>query len=157
MKKLSILLLIVAGLFLMVTPAQATALLDIGSTGTLGDIPGGLDDTSTAYNNLLEPIYGSGTTSRAGYYGATITLTDDVYVTFEFLGFEASYDNDFYLGSTQLFSTEDYSTYNAAYKPYGFVYHIPDCGASSIFPFTSTIFSVLPMDPIPMIVTIMAI
>ena len=83
--------------------AQATPLLSIeNDPGTYGSIPDG------AQNDVLESIYGIGTTSRGGYYGSTVTLTENALVTFTFLGFEAGYDNDFNLNGTELFSTEDY-------------------------------------------------
>ena len=85
--------------------AQATPLLSIeDDPGTYGSIPDG------AENDVLASIYGSGTTSRHGYYGSTVTLTENALVTFTFLGFEAGYDNDFNLNGTERFSTEDYGS-----------------------------------------------
>jgi hypothetical protein len=84
---------------------QATPLFSIeDDPGTYGSIPNG------AVNDVLSSIYGSGTTSRNGYYGSTVTLTESGSVTFTFLGFEAGYDNDFNLSGDELFSTEDYGS-----------------------------------------------
>ena len=99
-----LMLLLFAMLFFAGSSAYAT-LLSLGDTGTYGTIPGG-----SIANDLLQPIYG--TDSRGGYYGSTVSLVAPAYLTFTFLGFEAAFDNDFYLGSTQLFSTEDYSGSN---------------------------------------------
>jgi len=84
--------------------ANATLLSIAPNYGTYGYIPG------DASNELLPSVYGAGTTERYGYYGSTVYLTAPASLTFTFLGFEAGYDNDFYLGSTQLFSTENYGS-----------------------------------------------
>ncbi|CAB5109193.1 hypothetical protein D3OALGA1CA_1918 [Olavius algarvensis associated proteobacterium Delta 3] len=77
--------------FLLIVPsAHAVPMLSIvDSPGTFGSIPGG------ATNDILDDIYGSGVTSRSGYFGSNISLTEDATVTFTFLGFEAGFTNDF--------------------------------------------------------------
>ena len=99
--------LLAAGLLLVSTNASA-GLIDI-TGGTFGSIPGG------ATNDGLGPVYGTAT--RGGYYGATIDLTGAVsaagyYLTFEFLGFEAGFHNEFNLGLTELFDTETFAINN---------------------------------------------
>ena len=75
--------------FLLIVPAaHAVPMLSIeGNTGTFGSIPEG------ATNEILFDIYGE--TSRDGYYGSTISLTEAARVTFTYLGFEAGFTNDF--------------------------------------------------------------
>ena len=46
-------------------------------------------------NDLLDDIYGSGTHSRKGYFGASIELLKPAIVTFAYLGSEAGYTNRF--------------------------------------------------------------
>jgi hypothetical protein len=70
------------------------------SDESAGSIPGG------AVNDLLDDIYGAGTTSRDGYFDATISLSQPATVIYEFLGFEAGFDNDFLLGDTIVFSNK---------------------------------------------------
>ena len=57
-------------LFLVTTPARAIPMLSLDG-GTLGSIPNG------ATNDILDDIYGSGETTRNGYYGAQIELTEE--------------------------------------------------------------------------------
>jgi len=105
MKKDFLLIKIIFIIFIFAASAQATPMLSIvDDPGSDGSIPVG------ASNELLSPIYGSGTTSRDGYYGSTVKLTESALVTFTFLGFEAGFDNDFNLNVTELFSTEDYGS-----------------------------------------------
>lgn len=86
----------VAALALMASLAVGTreagaGVLFLDSIGTGGAV------TQTARNDLLQDIYGTGVTSRQGYYGSTIKLAEKTVVTFTFLGFEAGYDNEFLL------------------------------------------------------------
>ncbi len=105
MKHHYLLVLYVFILLFSVADAQATPLLSIvDDPGTYGSIPEG------AQNDVLESIYGAGTTGRGGNYGSTVKLIENALVTFTFLSFEAGYDNDFNLNGTELFSTEDYSS-----------------------------------------------
>ena len=77
-------------LFLVTTPVWAIPMLSLDE-GTLGSIPNG------ATNDILDDIYGSGVTTRDGYYGAQIRLTEEANVTFTYLYYEAGWSNDFYL------------------------------------------------------------
>lgn len=90
---------LVAGLALCVSSGAYAGLIDIVG-GTFGDIPNG------ATNNGLVPVYGS-SIARDGYFGSTIELSgaSSYFLTFEFLGSEAGYKNDFNLGLTELFTT----------------------------------------------------
>jgi len=103
MKK--ILLLAALTIFLLGgTTAQAALLSISDDPGSYGDIPNG------ATNELLQGIYG--TSTRYGYFGSTVYLTASANLYFTFLGFEAGYDNDFILRTSQLFSTEIYAPNN---------------------------------------------
>jgi hypothetical protein len=105
MKRGGLLLVIALVLCLSATSAQATLLSITDDPGTYGSIPRG------ATNDLLESIYGAGTSELDGYFGSTVKLTAPAYLTFTFLGFEAGYDNDFnVMGFGELFSTEDYGS-----------------------------------------------
>jgi len=105
MKRIGLLLAIALVLCLSATSAQATLLSITDDFGSYETIP------QNATNDLLVSIYGPGTTDRYGYFGSTVQLTAPAYLTFTFLGFEAGYDNDFYLEPFgQLFSTEDYGS-----------------------------------------------
>jgi len=100
---------LVAGLALCVSSGAYAGLIDIVG-GSSGSIPGG-----AALNNGLVPVYGAGTTSRSGFYGSEIQLTGSshgYYLTFEFLGFEAAFHNEFNLGATELFDTENHAGNN---------------------------------------------
>jgi hypothetical protein len=83
--------------------AQAVPLLSITADfGAFGSIPGpGLEP-----NDLLESIYGAGTTSRDGYYGASITLTEAATVYFTFLGKEAGFTNRFFVLGLEQFNNQ---------------------------------------------------
>ncbi len=82
--------------------AQAVPFLAIsGDPGVLGSIPGpGLE-----VNDLLDDIYGAGTTSRDGYYGATITLSEPATIYFTYRGKEAGFVNAFGVGALEIFNT----------------------------------------------------
>ena len=85
-------------LFLVTTPALAIPMLSLDG-GTLGTIPNG------ATNDILDDIYGSGVTTRDGYYGAQILLTGDANVTLP-TSIEAGWSNDFYLIDDLLFNNK---------------------------------------------------
>ena len=90
MKK-GLFLIIIVIFVLFAASAQATTILSIvDDAGSAGFTPKG------SSNELLTPIYGS-SDPRAGYYGSTVNLTEAALVTFTFLGFEATFDNDFNL------------------------------------------------------------
>lgn len=100
---------------LLPTSAEAVPLLQIVG-GTAGTIPSG------ATNEVVNALWG--VTEVPGYYGATLLLTEDSGVSFEFLGFEAGYENTFNLdidgnGSYEeiVFSTEDFSGNSANGDP----------------------------------------
>lgn len=98
---------LVAGLALCVSSSAYAGLIDIvGGTG--GSIPGGVSVT----NDGLVPVYGAGTLSRSGYYGAEIKLNAGSFLTIEFLGFEAGFHNEFNLGVNELFDTENHAGNN---------------------------------------------
>ncbi len=83
--------------------ALSTALATGASALTFGDIPGG-----TATNDGLVPIYGAGTTSRDGWYGANLYLVGGggtASITVDYLGAEAGYVNQFLFGGNSIFST----------------------------------------------------
>ena len=83
--------------------ALSTALATGASALTFGDIPGG-----TATNDGLVPIYGAGTTSRDGWYGANLSLVGGggaASITVDYLGAEAGYVNQFLFGGASIFST----------------------------------------------------
>ncbi len=104
-KKIASLAIVLTGMTLVSTGANA-GLIDI-TGGTFGSIPGG------ATNNGLGPVYGAGTTSRDGYYGSTLESgSANLVLTFEFLGFEAAYHNEFNFEGSELFSTETYAPSN---------------------------------------------
>ena len=69
------------------------------SAATMGTIPDG------AVNEGLEEIYGAGTISRTGYYGANLQANFDTELLIEYLGSEAGFDNSFYFAGVELFST----------------------------------------------------
>ena len=102
-------MLLLTGLLIAFSFATAqSALLSIEeASGVYGSIP-----QTTNSNELLQSIYGAGTSQRFGYYGSTVKLTDPGRLIFTFLGFEAGYDNDFYVMGSQRFSTEDYAPAN---------------------------------------------
>lgn len=84
----------------LLAASQANATLLEITGGSAGDIPG-----VTGTNEGVGPVYG--TTSRDGYYGSTVSLTQDVTaLKFEFLGFEAGFENEFNYSGTELFDTE---------------------------------------------------
>jgi len=70
---------------------------------TQGTIPGAANQ-----NDMLIPIFGPGTTTRQGLYGANLYLSggpQDIVV--EVLGYEASYINTFSFGGTTFTSTNN--------------------------------------------------
>ena len=86
--------------------AQAGPILSIvydpGKSGVIG--PG---------NDLLDDIYGWGTHSRKGYFGASIKLLEPALVTFRYLGSEAGYTNGFYVdGTSEYFANHGIGTSN---------------------------------------------
>ncbi len=70
------------------------------SAMTAGTIPGG-----SSFNDGLVPVYGAGTTTRSGWYGASVWLNGTVDLKFDFYGSEAGYNNGFDFGGSNLFST----------------------------------------------------
>lgn len=104
--------ILAVGLLFAATNASAGLIDIVGGSG--GSIPGG------ATNNGLCPVYGTcpnSTATRDGYYGAEVQLTGAVSaagyrLTFEFLGFEAAFHNEFNLGLSELFDTENVSGNN---------------------------------------------
>jgi hypothetical protein len=91
----------VLAVFGLAASAQAVPILSI-TGGSAGTIPVG-----SAANDLLDDIYGAGTTSRQGYFGGTISLSEPATVSFEYLGKEAGWVNAFYVtGSGMLFTTD---------------------------------------------------
>lgn len=75
--------------------------VDSASAFSVGTIPGG-----TAKNDGLKPVYGSGTTSRAGYYGAQLYLSGGpATINIQYIGAEAGYTNEFWFGGSNLFTT----------------------------------------------------
>ena len=83
--------------------ALSTALATGASALTFGNIPGG-----TATNDGLVPIYGAGTTSRDGWYGANLWLVGGggtASITVDYLGAEAGYQNKFLFGGNTIFTT----------------------------------------------------
>lgn len=88
-------------IFLMLGTAANASLLSIeADPGTAGFIP------KSATNDILDDIYGSGVTSRLGYYGSTVYLTAPAYLEFTYLGYEAGYSNDFNYNSSHIFNNQ---------------------------------------------------
>ncbi len=94
MKKAAILTLCILG-FVGATAGVSSALSINTNNATYGDIPG---NPSSAYNDLL------GDTIAYGYYGAHLEFTVGEQVTFEFLGEEAGWNNEFHVNRTQIFT-----------------------------------------------------
>jgi hypothetical protein len=102
-------MLLLTGLLIAFSFATAqSALLSIQDDYSVSD---SIPQTSNS-NDLLQSIYGAGTSQRFGYYGSTVKLTDFSSLIFTFLGFEAGFDNDFYVMGLQRFSTEGYAPAN---------------------------------------------
>ena len=78
-------------LFLVTTPAWATPHAQSRWRNTW------LYTCVAPTNDILDDIYGSGVSTRLGYYGATNQLTEEASVTFTYLYYEAGWSNDFYL------------------------------------------------------------
>jgi len=81
--------------------------------GTAGTIPAGaINDVITGFPWLVTEV--------PGYYGGTLFLTEAADVTFEFIGFEAGFENTFNLDldagivgyETVVFDTEDFAPSN---------------------------------------------
>jgi hypothetical protein len=95
-------LVVIAALVFSGGTAHGTLISIEDEYGVAGTIPGG-----TATNDMLESVYGSGTTVRGGYYGSTVALTADAQIKFTYVGSEANFVNAFYLGDTMLFDTQN--------------------------------------------------
>jgi hypothetical protein len=70
---------------------------------TYGTIPQG-----SQTNEGIDDVYGAGTTSRGGWYGAVLYLlagAEGADLTFTYLGSEAGYNNEFWFGGVKLFET----------------------------------------------------
>jgi len=74
--------------------ADAVPVLSIVAPGPSETIPAGGE-----VNDLLESIYGLGTTTRDGYHGATVFLSEPATVSFTYLGTEALFLNQFFVGA----------------------------------------------------------
>ena len=98
-------------LFLVTTPVWAIPMLSLDE-GTFGSIPNG------ATNDILDDIYGSGVSTRDGYYGAQIRLTEKANVTFTYLGYEAGWSNDFYMNDDDFLFNNKNSTWDAVAGPF---------------------------------------
>lgn len=70
--------------------AVAALLAGGASAAVVGTIPG------SGTNDALVPVFGSGTTTRTGYYGAQLYLTGTADLTVEFIGAEAGNKNTFH-------------------------------------------------------------
>ena len=90
--------------------AHATPYFTLDLSGAdegVDSIPGASDPN----NDLLEGIYGAGTESRDGYYGAQVLISKPGNVKYEYLGKEAGFDNGFDVGTdgTNEFTTNSSS------------------------------------------------
>lgn len=83
----------VAAFASIVTTADAASLQVIG--GTFGSIP-----TFNEANDGLAPLFGAGTTSYDGYYGAQLALTGTANLKFTVFGMEADDFNSIMYGQT---------------------------------------------------------
>ena len=81
--------------------ADAVPVLSLVAPGPSETIPAGGE-----VNDLLESIYGLGTTTRDGYHGATVFLSEPAMVSFTYLGKEAGFFNQFFVGLNS-FTTDD--------------------------------------------------
>ncbi len=101
MKKFQkILMFLVLAVFLVLgfaSSSSAIPTLSINTNATYSEIPRG------ATNDILVDIYGSGTTSRSGFFGANVSLNEKAVITFTYLGYEAGYTNDFNFNTEELF------------------------------------------------------
>jgi hypothetical protein len=85
------------------TAVALTFAAGAASAFTVGTIPGG---HAGVVNDGLVPVYGAGTTSVTGYYGAQLALLGgSATVTVEYLGAEAGFKNTFSFGGSELFAT----------------------------------------------------
>lgn len=94
---------IVASLMLTAGAANA-AYFNIVEAGGGADLTAGSIPGQPVNNNLLVPIFGPGTTSLAGFYGAAVNLVGSGKITADFYGWEASFKNDFNLGGVEIFT-----------------------------------------------------
>lgn len=74
--------------------ASGALIVDDGTGGSIPD--------SAESNDVL----GDSTASAPAGFGANLYSDGDTQVTFEFLGFEAGFDNDFYVGDELVFSNK---------------------------------------------------
>lgn len=74
--------------------ASGALIVNDGSGGSVPD---------TAETN---DVLGDSTASEPAGFGADLYSDGDTQVTFEFLGYEAGYDNDFYVGDSLVFSNK---------------------------------------------------
>lgn len=85
---------------LVAAAAILTGMAAAASAATFGSIPG----VGGGTNDILDDVFGPGTTSRNGWYGATLYLTGPSDVTATFLGEEAGMNNTFHWDGTKIFS-----------------------------------------------------
>lgn len=73
----------------------------MSNAATFGSIPGAGGGT----NDLLDDVFGAGTTSRQGWYGATLYLTGLADITATYLGKEAGFNNTFHWSGAEIFNS----------------------------------------------------
>ena len=103
-----------AASLLLAAGAANAAYFSIVEAGAGADLTAGSIPGQPVNNNLLEPIFGAGTTSLDGYYGAAVNLVGSGKITAEFYGWEATFYNNFNLGGATIFSNNGVGGVNSA-------------------------------------------